>query len=112
MPQISDQRATATTVTVANIITGNRFEFPPAGRVTRIRGGIVSDVASVVATFSIGERIVSENYIVPIESAVGVVSRDRDYNWVAVAKPGERIVVSLTNNNAGTATTTLLLELS
>lgn len=112
MPTISDTRTIATTVTIANVVSGNRFEFPPAGRVTRIRGGIVSDLPSVVATLSVGERIISENYPVPIEQAAGVVSRDRDYNWVAVARPGERIVVSVTNNNAASATPTLLLELS
>jgi len=112
MPIISDRRTTATTVTVDNIISGNRFEFPPAGRLTRIIGGLVSDLADVVATFSVGDRILAENYIVPVESAVGVVAPDRDYNWSAVAKPGERIVVSLTNNNAASATTTLFLNLT
>ena len=112
MPQISDQRTTATTVTVANLVAGNRFEFPPAGKMTKIRGGIVSDVALVVATFSVGERIIAENYVVPVEGAAGVVARDRDYNWGAVALPGERIVVSITNNAVGNAVTTLLLELS
>ncbi len=112
MPVISDTRSTATTVTVDNIINGNRFEFPPGGRLTRIIGGIVSDVASVVATFSVGDRILAENFVVPIESAVGVVAPDRDYNWSAVAKPGERIVVSVTNNNAAAAQTTLFLNLT
>jgi len=112
MPQISDQRTTATTVTVANLVAGNRFEFPPANKMTKIRGGIVGDRNLGVATFSVGERIISENYVIPIELDSGVVARDRDYNWGAVALPGERIVVSVTNNNAMALVTTLLLELS
>lgn len=112
MPIISDTRSTATGITVDNIVSGNRFEFPPAGRLTRIIGGIVSALPSVVATFSVGDRILAENYVVPIETAVGVVAPDRDYNWSAVAKPGERIVVSLTNNNAAAAQTTLFLNLT
>jgi len=112
MPTISDTRTIATTVRVANAIAGNRFEFPPNGRITSIRGGIVCDVPLVLATFSVGDRIISENYPVPVESAVGVVSRDRDFNWLANAQPGERIVVDITNNAAGDAVTTLLLELN
>ncbi len=112
MPQISDQRSTATTVTVANIVAGDRFEFPPAGKMTKIRGGIVAALSGGVATFSVGERIIAENYVIPVELDEGVVARDRDYNWGAVALPGERIVVSVTNNNALALVTTLLLELS
>ena len=112
MPSISDTRSTATGVRVANLIAGNRFEFPPGGRITSIRGGIVSNVNDVLATFSVGDRIIVEDYAVPVESAVGVVSRDRDFNWLANAQPGERIVVSLQNNNVGAAQSTLLLELN
>ena len=72
----------------------------------------MSDVNLVTATFSVGDRIIVEDYPVPVEAAAGVVSRDRDFNWLANAQPGERIVVSLSNGNAATATTTMLLELN
>lgn len=112
MPLISIANVTLTLVTNPNVVAGDRFEFPPAGKFTTIVGGIVSDVADVLATFSVGDRVIVENYVVPIESAVGVVAVDRDFNFRAVAKPGERIIVSITNNNAATATTALLLNLN
>ncbi len=112
MPIISDTRTSATGVTVANIVAGSRFEFPPGNRITRLIGGIVSSVSNVIATFSVGDRIIAENYTVPVEVAAGVVSPDRDFNWRATASPGERIVVSTTNNNAGNAIVTLYLDLT
>lgn len=111
MPTISDSRSTAATTVVANVVSGNRFEFLPPGRVTRLRGGMVCDIGGVTATFSIGDRIIAEDYVLPVESAVGVVARDRDYNWIANGKPGERVVVSVNNATAFAAQTTLLLEL-
>jgi len=111
MPNISKRAAVATTVTVANVVSGDRFEFSPPGRITRIRGGVVGSATGLLATFSIGDRIIAEDYIVPVETAVGVVSRDRDYNWQANAKPGERIVVAISNPSGGTLSYTLLLEL-
>lgn len=111
MPNISKRAAVATTVVVANVVSGDRFEFSPPGRITRLRGGIVGSATGLLATFSIGDRIISEDFIVPVEQAIGVIARDRDYNWVANAKPGERIVVSVSNPTGGSLTYTLLLEL-
>ncbi len=112
MPLITSRDVTATGVTVANLVAGNRFEFPPQGKFTSIIGGIVSDLPLVTATFSVGDRIIVEDYPVPVEAALGVVAVDRDFNLRAVAKPGERIVIAITNGNAATATTTLLLNLN
>lgn len=112
MPLITDTRLVGIAATVANIVAGSRFEFPPAGRATSIIGGIVSALPLVTCTFSVGDRIIVEDYPVPVESAVGVVAVDRDFNLRAVAKPGERIVVSVTNGNAAAAQITLLLNLN
>jgi len=112
VPLITDQQSVAANATIANAIAGDRFEFPPGGKITKIRGGIVADATGMTATFSVGDRIIAENYPVPVEEAVGVVSKLRDFNWQANAKPGERIVVQLVNTTAGALVTTLLLELT
>ncbi len=112
MPTISLSTSVPANSTLGNIVNGNRFEFPPGGRITSIIGGIVAAATGVTASLSVGDRIISEDFQIPVQIAPGVVSRDRDFNWSASAKPQERIVVSLTNTTGGALVVTTLLELN
>jgi hypothetical protein len=63
---------------------------------------IVSDVASVTASVFSGSDVLLENGDVPVKSTAPVYPDD--YFLSDVANAGERINISLRNNNAGTAT--------
>ena len=63
---------------------------------------ITSDVASVTASVFSGSDVLLENGDVPVKATAPVYPDD--YFLSDVANAGERLNISLRNNNAGTAT--------
>jgi len=112
MPVMTVRTSLAAAASAANIFTGNLFEYPPGGKITRIRGGAVADVNLGTATLTVGDRIIAQDYPVPVEAREGVVSRQDDFNWVTAARPGERMSCALLNGNAAASVITVLLELN
>lgn len=99
------------TSTDANVLANSRFEYTPAGRVTRIRGGVTTTATGLTATLSVGDRIIAEDYVVPVAGQVGLVSRQNDFNFLGTAMPGERLTLAITNSTGGPLTATVVLEL-
>lgn len=111
MPTINDSTSIAANSTNQNVIANSRFEYTPPGRVTRIRGGITTTATGLTATLSVGDRILSEDYVVPVAGQVGLVSRQNDFNFLGTAKPGERLTLAVTNTTGGVLVATTVLEL-
>ena len=111
MPSISFSTSIAANSTDPNVLATSRFEYTPPGRVTRIRGGITTTATGLTATLSAGDRIIAENYVVPVAGTVGLVSRQNDFNFLGSAMPGERLSLSVTNSTVGPLVATSLIEL-
>lgn len=111
MPAISGSASLLTLTTNPNVFANSRFEYTPSGRVTRFRGGITTTATGLQATLSVGDRIIVEDYPVPVAGTVGLVSRQNDFNFLGTAMPGERLTLSVTNVSGGTLVATFLLEL-
>jgi hypothetical protein len=88
------------TATTATPLSGSQYEFLPFP--AQLEFAIVSDVASVTASVFSGSDVLLENGDVPVKATAPVYPDD--YFLSDVANAGERINVSLRNNNAGTAT--------
>lgn len=87
------------TATTATPLAGSQYEFLPFP--AQLEFAIVSTVASVVASVFSGSDVLLEAGDVPVKATAPVYPDD--YFLSDVANAGERITVSLRNNNAGTA---------
>lgn len=106
MPTIIKKTAMAT-ATTATPLAGSQYEFLPFPASCEF--AIISDVVSVTASVYSGSDVLLENGDVPVK-ATGPVYPD-DYFLSDVANAGERLNVTLRNNNAGTANITTVVRI-
>jgi len=72
---------------------------------------VTTTATGLTATLSVGDRIIVEDYIVPVAGQVGLVSRQNDFNFLGTAMPGERLTLAITNSTGGALVATSILEL-
>ncbi len=99
MAVISGSQSIGIAATVQNLLAGDIFEFLRADSTVKL--GVVAELNLAVATFKIGDAIVFENSPLSVEVAAGAgVTANRDMKYVDAGRGGERLTLTVTNNNA------------
>lgn len=97
MPLMSDRRSVAANTSVANVFSGNQYEY--LLQAARIRFGIVAAAVGVNATISTGQTVLQNDQ--EVSGANRYPTEPDDFTLQDIVGPGERIVVGLRNTTGG-----------
>lgn len=111
MPTISGRTSLATGVSVANVFLGSQYELAPFDGTIEI--GIMADKNLVTAGIFSGPDVLAEpGSPVPFGAAEATPKYPDDYHWEDEVAAGDRLKLSLSNANAGTAIVNWVLRLT
>lgn len=100
MPVMSDRRSVAANASVANVFSGNQYEY--LMRPARVEFGLVGSAVGLNASVSTGTDILQNDQEVSAQNRLPIYPDD--FTLTDVVGPGERIVVGYRNTTGAAIT--------
>jgi len=108
MPMILIEQSVATTVSVANLVSGSAFEFARQRQLVSL--GVVQSATGGFCTISSGPDLIAEEFMVPILTTYPILP-DNMY-FTDYMEPGDRLVIRYRNPTGGSLTVRALVQTS
>ena len=111
MPTIAKRVSMATGTTVDNVLANSQYEFAPFDGTIEI--GVFADKNLVTSAIFSGPDVLAEpGTPIPFGAAEAMPKYPDDYHWEDEVAAGDRLKVTLSNANAGTAIVNVVLRIT